>query len=115
MNFLIFFRNKYGEIISNSKVDEDDYNRVSVYKWSTDDSGYAKCQVGLLHRFIMKATKDDQIVNHLNNDRLDNRKVNLRFATISQNNQNRNKKKEYTSIYIGVSKSQNKHYFICCL
>lgn len=108
MIFLIPLRNKYGEIISNSKVDEDDYNRINVYKWSIDGNGYARCRKGLLHRFIMKAAKDDQIVNHLNNDRLDNRKENLRFATSSQNNQNRNKKKECTSIYIGVCKSRNK-------
>ncbi len=40
-----------------------------------------------LHRLIMQA-EPNQIIDHINGDRSDNRRSNLRFCTRSQNNQN---------------------------
>lgn len=41
-----------------------------------------------LHRFLMGATRG-QIVDHINGDKLDNRRANLRFCTASENASNR--------------------------
>ena len=43
-----------------------------------------------MHRFIMEANPD-QIIDHINGNGLDNQRANLRFATLSQNQQNRRK------------------------
>lgn len=67
-------------------VDDDDFERVSVRKWSYHHTGYAvsgKPQISL-HRFIFKAKKG-QILDHINCNKLDNRKSNLRLCTTSQN------------------------------
>lgn len=78
-------------------VDDEDYERVSAYKWQAmagspnKDVWYAsrgalnRC---LLHRFIVNAP-DDIDVDHHNGNGLDNQKRNLRLATASQNGANR--------------------------
>lgn len=59
----------------------------------------------MLHRFIMGAKKED-LVDHINGDKSDNRKANLRFATKSQNAQNSRKPRNKTG-FIGVAVDWN--------
>lgn len=51
-----------------------------------------------LHRVVMNASKD-QIVDHINRNKLDNRIENLRFVTKSENNINREAKGIYYDKY----------------
>jgi hypothetical protein len=96
-------------------VDDEDFDRVSQYKWSYI-GGYAK-RAGMredgrrrlypLHRFIMNLPPESSLmVDHINFDRLDNRKENLRICTKGQNNYNHGPKDRLgksTSQYKGVS------------
>ena len=77
------------------KVDDTDFELVSSYKWYMNWKGYAvrntrKGDRGPLkmHRMILEAKKG-QIVDHINRDKLDNRRSNLRFVTTSQSTRNR--------------------------
>lgn len=70
-------------------IDDDDFDRVFVNKWSYHHTGYVvrgKPQISL-HRFIMEAKKG-QNIDHKNRNKLDNRKENLRFCTRKQNQWN---------------------------
>lgn len=74
-------------------VDDEDYERASVYLWkpyfTPGGKEYIRANGELtLHRFILgfPAGKD---VDHRNHDTRDNRKENLRVTTRSQNQQNR--------------------------
>lgn len=81
-------------------VDEADLHRVAAYSWiaHTSSSGlvYAARWVNqngrqkriLLHRWLLDATPTQQI-DHCDRDTLNNRRVNLRFATQAENNRNR--------------------------
>lgn len=65
-----------------------------------------------IHKLIMGVTYNQkQIVDHINWDKLDNRKCNLRFVTKSQNNINIHRKSNNKSGYTGVyySKRLNKY------
>jgi hypothetical protein len=91
-------------------VDDDDYERLSQYKYYENNKGYAyrnlwkdkKVHAVYLHREVIGAPKGLQ-VDHINGNRLDNRKENLRLVTPQQNQFNlRKSKSEMTSKYKGV-------------
>lgn len=90
-------------------VDDDDYLILSQYHWYVTTYGYATRMVNIddkrtsiqMHRQIMNAPKDKE-VDHINHDKLDNRKVNLRICTKSQNMSNMYPSKSNKSGYRGV-------------
>lgn len=92
-------------------IDDEDFDRVNQHKWYFDNGraikndtmvDYKRGKRILLHRFIMGAT-DGQMVDHIDQDPLNNQKSNLRFTNQSQNQLNRGKNKNNTSGYKGVS------------
>lgn len=75
-------------------IDDEDYERVSQYGWCYSSTiGYAVSSRKhdgkklLMHRFIMNVPKD-KVTDHINRDKLDNRKENLRICSRAQNNCN---------------------------
>lgn len=91
-------------------VDNDDFGRLSFNSWCLADSGYAKrgtksngkTTIHYMHRQITGA-KIGEYVEHINGDKLDNRKANLRLVTQSINGHNRHGlNKNNTSGYRGV-------------
>lgn len=91
-------------------VDDDDYDKVNKYHWCFGGSvvGYKKHErrtgqrLILIHRLIMNP-EDCSVVDHINHNRLDNRKKNLRVCSKKQNARNCLKPKgKHTSIYKGV-------------
>jgi hypothetical protein len=87
-------------------VDEADFVRLSALKWYFNSSGYAVHYEGrktiFMHRLIMNAPPHLQ-VDHINHNRLDNRRENLRFATRSQNQANKGRQINNSSGYKGVN------------
>lgn len=92
--------------------DKDDYLKVRKHTWySTDISGdkyiFTRIKVDgiiktvLLHRFLMNPSNKNDI-DHINNNSLDNRKINLRECSHSCNMRNRRKNKPGSSKYKGV-------------
>lgn len=91
-------------------VDASDYKWLSNYTWGLDSEGYAittirengKQKKRKIHRMIMNAQRN-QMVDHINGDKLDNRRSNLRFCTNSQNQANATSRRG-KSRYKGVHK-----------
>ena len=89
-------------------IDEDDYAAHGHMAWVSVriGTGVYVCAWSrtlrknvYLHRLIMNAPSD-VTVDHVNRDGLDNRRCNLRLATQSQNNANKeNKRDEYRGVY----------------
>jgi len=100
-------------------VDVSDLLILARYRWYADKScshgvaWYARRTVSLgsgrtraigMHRWIMEPPPG-MVVDHINGDGLDNRRANLRLATVSQNGANRRGRIAGTKAkYIGVSK-----------
>lgn len=91
--------------------DLDDYNTISKYTWFLTPNGYLKTGADIgthrfIHRLIMNVC-DDEYVDHINGDKLDNRKCNLRICCNAQNSINCQRK---TGVMRGVtfSKKSNK-------
>lgn len=85
-------------------IDDKDYLNVSKYKWWVKHNNYVYTQIKrktiYLHRLIMGQSSLE--IDHINHNALDNRRINLRFVTRSQNNINKK------NVYSGVSKFRNK-------
>ena len=105
---------KYGE--KTVLIDDEDWPHVSRHTWGVHIFGgnlnrpYITAQLWrdkkqstlLLHRLIMNCPKD-KIVDHINHNTLDNRKINLRICTRAENSYNQLKPTtKKTSIYKGV-------------
>lgn len=71
-------------------VDDDDFERFSSKIWRIQKHGYAQHGVTLLHREILGLKPGDGMhTDHINGNRLDCRKSNLRACSRQQNMWNR--------------------------
>src|SRR3990167_9988406 len=110
---------KYPQL--SSIVDKSDFEFLNQWKWHLNQDGYAVRKVIVLvegkvkygnifmHRVINK-TPEGSITDHINRNRLDNRKSNLRVASYSVNRLNSKMHTNNTSGVKGISwdKSKNK-------
>lgn len=68
-------------------VNDEDFELLDKYSWSYASNGYAMGRVSgkvcLMHRFLLGKSKLD--IDHINRNKLDNRRENLRFVTRSIN------------------------------
>ena len=88
-------------------VDDEYYHYLNQFIWTTNKKGYVvtsknkKLKSSILHRNIINCPKNKEI-DHINHNKLDNRKSNLRVVTSSQNKMNMHKRFPGTSKFKGV-------------
>lgn len=96
-------------------VDADDYDNLKDINWSLSFGGYAytskthntKREHIWMHRLILGLPKDSHLIgDHVNGNRLDNRKENLRVATTSQNVQNRKSNRKFKCVFLKKGKKK---------
>lgn len=106
-------------------VSAEDFDYINQWKWSYD--AHNNCAVRsqfirrdgkkqisktiLMHNLIMGTSKGKD-TDHINGDRLDNRKSNLRVCTHRDNQRNMKMHKDNTSGYKGVSKSREGRWVV---
>ena len=99
--------------------DEDDLEKVMKYTWHINSNGYVRTNATdidthkqkklSLHRIIMNENDPNIIIDHINGNRTDNRKSQLRRVTPMQNSQNHKEYKTNTSGVTGVYWNKNKN------
>lgn len=87
-------------------VDDNDFEWLSQWKWHYGGRGYAVRTINrsekiYMHRVVLKNPPGYES-DHINMDRLDNRRGNLRICTVKQNQRNRGLMKTNTSGFKGV-------------
>lgn len=106
-----------GSIRAYTQVDDEDFERFGSLRWSLIQGGYVYRtykvegkQYGVyLHREVLGLSPGDGLfADHINRDRLDNRRSNLRVATPSENAQNLSHQAGGVSRYRGVSRNRNR-------
>lgn len=125
----IQIQNKDKEVIALALVDEEDFDRVNQYKWHMH-TGYAVTHIPHplggwvksgkilrrkrlalgMHRLILGLDIQPMEIDHVDRNRLNNSKHNLRICSTAENRQNQPPQKGKTSIYRGVAwhKASNK-------
>lgn len=100
-------------------IDDEDFDKIGSVKWHLSSNGYA---VSTTHEYIdgfrktyhpsmhslINRTPRGKSTDHINGDKLDNRRSNLRTCTQSQNMANRghqvNNKSGYKGVYWAAGK-----------
>jgi hypothetical protein len=92
-------------------IDDQDFDLVNQFKWHLSSHGYAITELGrgifiYMYKLINK-TPNGFETDHINRNKLDNRKENLRSVNKVINARNRGENKNNTSGYKGVSWDRN--------
>lgn len=92
-------------------VDDEDYDELTKHRWNYSSGGYAirtiptvngKRTNERMHAVVM-GKKDGFEIDHINGNKLDNRRCNLRHVTHRQNAQNKKSRRNSSSKYKGVT------------
>jgi hypothetical protein len=91
-------------------VDDEDFEYLNQWKWITTDNGYARrteykngTQKPVNMHVLIASPSLGMLVDHINGNKLDNRRENLRICTNTENRRNISKYKNNTSGYKGVT------------
>lgn len=104
-------RARDGSIRDYAIIDAEDLPLVSCRRWCLDGNNYAAAMIRIngigykvkMHRLLLGLQPGDKMNgDHINRNRLDNRKSNLRILTKKENSKNMSKFRDSTSSYRGV-------------
>lgn len=99
------------------KIDADIVDAFSKYNWYLNSKGYIqRCNTGLpkmmLHWFVLNTDSSHEYpIDHINRDRTDCRRENLRIVTAGQNSMNRSIGRNNTTGYVGVCYVDGKNIY----
>jgi len=105
-------------VVGTVMVDDEDFAELSQYRWHLTDTGYAARWYGgrpprrkrmRLHRQVLGLDPEDKRqVDHLNRDKRDNRKVNLRIVEKDGHNKQNVPKRvgKYRGVYFDKSRGK---------
>ena len=106
----------YTEIGDTFLFDLEDYDKIKGYKWNINKARTNCVQANVshttikFHRLVLDAKKGE-IIDHINRDETDNRKINLRLCNHSENMRNRGINSTNTTGHKGVHESKGRNRY----
>ena len=104
--------NKFGKFVQCSEID---FERLNKYNWTWTPDGYACSDINKkrvrMSRFVLNAP-EECLVDHIDGNRSNNTRSNLRIVNFSQNAQNRKKSANKSSKFLGVSFSTRTKQYV---
>lgn len=111
----IILQNIKCEEVGRALIDKDDIEKCKSYSWHLCKNGYVTAHINnkqiYLHRYIMNITESKIQVDHINRNRSDNRKGNLRLCTNAENGMNKRILDANTSGYTGIRYDKRRDYW----
>ena len=114
----IVLYNKDGVEMDKAIIDIEDIDLIKDFKWHLNSQGYVETTSNkkniLLHQLLMNriGIKDGLVVDHINRNRLDNRRCNLRLITLQQNAINRSIRSDNKTGVSNVFMNRNKYVVV---
>ena len=93
------------------RVDDDDLRKIAAHRWYFDEhTGYYRTtdSYQTVHEILLGKAPVPYVWDHIDGDKTNNHRSNLRLATYSQNGAGQKKRTGLTSKYKGVYR-HNKH------
>lgn len=100
-------------------VDDADFDWLKAHVWYRDRDGYAWAHVrqpngkrrrAAMHRLLVATTDSHPLVDHINANRLDNQRHNLRACTISESSRNRARFRTSAHRFRGIDRRPDGKY-----
>lgn len=102
----LYIKTKNGQTIT---ADASDFETLSKHSWCISKTGYAVANINhktvKLHRLLLGLENPRTLADHINHNRLDNRRSNLRICTPQENARNKGGK-----VIRGIRKTPNGKY-----
>lgn len=98
--------------------DIEDWNRLKGYTWTTNTNGYASTMRKKEHyifHILVLGKKDGYVIDHIDRNKLNNQKSNLRFVTYQANSINTDVRKNNKTGIKGVGWLENRKKWVARL
>lgn len=109
---LLLYNQEHYEV-ARTIIDIEEIDKIKIHKWHLSNNGYVATHIDLkiilLHRFILNVNNDDEVidydnvVDHIDKNRINNKKQNLRICKQIENTRNNtlaiNNKSGITGVY----------------
>lgn len=96
-----------------AQVDDSEYFNLVGQRWFFNSGGYAMNKdLVLMHHLICHYGKEGRVTDHIDGNKLNNQRSNLRVASKSLNARNVKRKRECTSQYRGVHYNKRHKKFV---
>lgn len=112
-SFIVTYQGIKHEVL----FDSEDYEKISKFNWHIKHNGVQGRTKGKrpwayvkISRLVMNVTDPDRVVDHINHNIYDNRKINLRICSVAENNQNRRKQIRNQLDYKGIYETETGTY-----
>lgn len=108
-DYVIIITKKNEEIL----VDKEDFDKIKQWSWCVSKQGYAVANINhivtKINHVIFPQIKH-KVQDHINGNKLDNRKCNIRYCTPTENSRNCGVPKNSSTGVTGVVKTRNNTY-----